>query len=220
MFKEKKYVVDNGYALVGKDKPLTLLTIIESHFNEYSLIFSISHVIADGRTYYEIYKMLQPGAEVRSLSPARVKTFSTAMRDVCQGAQREMDWSNSAWGGILLTFGMIGNPKTKCFAFYLDDEKVAAAKQVAAADGGVPYVTTNDILTSGFFNACQPRLGFMGFDCRGKVEGVGAGKLKNLDVSRSGDSRVVFASDSYLPSAHRRSRRELRHNHYHGLGSI
>ena len=33
----------------------------------------------------------------------------------------------------------------------------------------VPYVTTNDILTSGFFNECGARVGMMGMDCRSSV---------------------------------------------------
>lgn len=34
------------------------------------------------------------------------------------------------------------------------------------------YVTTNDILTSGFFNECGSRIGMMGMDCRGRLDGI------------------------------------------------
>ena len=64
--------------------------------------------------------------------------------------------------------------KPRCYAFELDDEAVAAAKKKAATEGGVEYVTTNDVVTSGFFTACGARIGMMGFDCRGRLEGVGA----------------------------------------------
>ena len=62
--------------------------------------------------------------------------------------------------------------QVNCYAFHLDAEKVAAAKVAGAEKGGVPYVTTNDILTSGFFNACGTRIGFMGIDCRDKMKGI------------------------------------------------
>mgnify|MGYP001032727268 CR=1 FL=1 len=38
---------------------------------------------------------------------------------------------------------------------------------------GVEYVTTNDILTSGFFKACKTTVGTMGIDLRGKLNGYG-----------------------------------------------
>ena len=60
----------------------------------------------------------------------------------------------------------------KSYAFHLDTERLAAAKAAGAEKGGVPYVTTNDILTSGFFNVCGTRLGWMGIDCRGKMPGI------------------------------------------------
>ena len=59
MFKSKKVIVGNGGSLLGKDIPLTLLTLAELEEGSFALIFSISHVIGDGRTYYEIFKMLQ-----------------------------------------------------------------------------------------------------------------------------------------------------------------
>jgi len=37
----------------------------------------------------------------------------------------------------------------------------------------VDFVTTNDILTSHFFTACNARIGMMGLDCRGRLDGFG-----------------------------------------------
>jgi hypothetical protein len=170
MYKSKKVVVQSGYATLGKNKPLTLLTVTESTPGEFALMFSMSHVIADGRTFYEIFKMLQPGAAVRELSCERFMTFSETMRDMC--GRKEMKWADSPGTQFLYTFAMCGNSKAKCYAFHLDDKRVAAAKTEGATDGGVPYVTTNDILTSGFFNECRARIGMMGFDCRERIEGV------------------------------------------------
>ena len=62
--------------------------------------------------------------------------------------------------------------KARCFAFHLDPERLAATKTAAALAGQVPYVTTNDILTSGFFNECGTRIGMMGLDCRGRLAGI------------------------------------------------
>ena len=59
--------MDTGLSPVGKDKPVTLLTLAESAPSKFAMVFSISHGIADGETYYEILQMLHPGAPVRAL---------------------------------------------------------------------------------------------------------------------------------------------------------
>lgn len=176
MFKSNaNVVVENGYSLVGKNKPVTLLTLAESIAGKFALIFSMSHVVGDGRTYYEIFKMLQPGVAVRQLASTRVMNFSELMRDTC--GRKELEWADSASTAFVFTVTMLPamlgcGKKAKCYAFSLDDERVAAAKTAGAVDGGVPYVTTNDILTSTFFNECNARIGMMGFDCREKLEGI------------------------------------------------
>ncbi|KAK3274236.1 hypothetical protein CYMTET_17568 [Cymbomonas tetramitiformis] len=83
MCNSKTVIVGSRYVILGKDKPVTILTLSESAPGEFALIFSISHAVADGRTYYEIFQMLQPGAAVRKLSTARVMAFSEVMKDMC-----------------------------------------------------------------------------------------------------------------------------------------
>lgn len=172
MYKSGSLVVGNGYAILDKDKPVTLLTVVKSSANEFAVIFSMSHVIGDGRTFYEIFNMLRPGSQVRALTSKRVMEFSESMRDAY--GRKEFEWADSMSTQILYTVSMMFNSAPKCFAFHLDEAKISKAKVKAARDGGVDFVSTNDIITSGFFNACDARIGFMGFDCRDKgLDGVG-----------------------------------------------
>ena len=176
MYASKKVIVGNGGATFGKDKPLTLLTLSESEPGTFALIFSISHVIADGRTYYEIFQMLQPGASVRELSPTRVMEFSEAMKDMC--GRKPLAWIEGGSAMCMYMPMLMGcTKKAKCYAFHLDAEKIAAIKAEAAAaeaapDSEVPYVSTNDIITSGFFTECGSRVGMMGMDMRGRLPGI------------------------------------------------
>jgi len=173
MYKANKVIVESGYAIIDKDKPVVLLTLAESKAGEFALIFSMSHVVGDGRTLYEILKMLAPGTAVRGLPTERIHSFHDDMLERCN--RKALGWveSTSAICHMLPILIGCGN-KAKCYAFTLDAEKVAAAKEKCAMEGGVEYVSTNDILTSGFFNVCNTRIGMMGFDCRGKVDGIGA----------------------------------------------
>jgi len=170
MYKSKTMMVGSGYSLLGKNLPLAILVLSESAPGEFALVFSLSHAVADGRTYYEIFQMLQPSAVVRELVSERVMTFSESMRDMC--GRKELEWGDTTSTAIMYTVAMMRAGKVKCFAFHLDAEKLAAAKTAAASDGKVPYVTTNDILTSGFFNQCGARVGMMGMDCRERVGGI------------------------------------------------
>lgn len=173
MYASKKVIIGSGSSLLGKNKPVTNLTLSESAPGEFALIFSLSHAVGDGRTYYEIFKMLQPGAAcVRELASTRVQAFSEEMRDMC--GRKELAWADSISAACMFTCSMMcGGNKVKCVAYHLDEKKLADAKAEAAKDGEVPYVSTNDILTSGFFNACNTRIGMMGMDCREKLDGIG-----------------------------------------------
>ena len=151
MYKSKVVVVGSGYSLLGKDKPLTLLTLAESAPDAFALIFSMSHVVGDGRTYYEILKMLQPGAAVRELPSTRVMTFSESMRDMC--GRKELEWVDSASAAFMYTVAMLPlmmgcAKKPRCYAFSLDAERVAAAKAEGAAAGGRLQVGVFRILNS------------------------------------------------------------------------
>ena len=172
MYASKKVIVKNGGGLVGKNEPLIILTLSESAAGEFALIFSMSHVIGDGRTYYEVFQMLQPGAAVRTLATARVQSFSEEMRDMC--GRKELEWADQPGAMCMYTCSMMCCAKQKptCHAFHVDPERLAAAKAAGAKDSGVEYVTTNDILTSAFFTECDSRIGMMGMDCRGRVAGI------------------------------------------------
>ena len=183
--KGKAAAVGSGYSLVGKsDRPVSLLTLTKCGGDSFALVFSMSHAIGDGRTYYEIYKMLEPGAAVRKLEPSRMQTFSESMRDMC--GRKELEWADKASTQIMYTVAMLpmmlGCGKApKCYAFRLDSERIASAKskEVAASSGAVSYVSTNDIITSAFFNVCKARIGMMGLDCRERVDGVKADMAGN-----------------------------------------
>eukprot|EP00949_MAST-11_sp_MAST-11-sp1_P000870 g870.t1 len=190
LYKSKKLLVGNGFSLVGKDEPLMRLTITESEAGNFGLIFSMSHVIGDGRTYYDIYQMLQPGSGlVRPLKVERNMNFKENMLDAF--GRKPLKWIEGPAAMLLYMLGMMCSSKVKCFAFHLDEEKVTDAKTKAAAEGGVPYVTTNDVLTSGFFNACDTRIGMMGLDCRDKgLEGIEKDMAGNYVTALVLDSEV------------------------------
>jgi len=172
-----KYVVPMGYNLVGTGLPLVRLALCKrpGAQDEFAVLFSVTHAIVDGHTYYDLYRMLEPGAAVRSLPATRVMEFPESMRDMV--GREEMAFGETCDSGCLMCC-MFGCPccapgPAKSYAFYVDPERVAEFKDRAMSEeGGVEFVSTNDVLTSGFFRACETRVGFMGFDCRGRMDGI------------------------------------------------
>ena len=115
--------------------------------------------------------MLQPGSEVRALTVERIMSFSTDQKRAF--GETEQAWQSSLGATTMFMGAMMCKKQAKCFAFHLDSDKVTAAKKGAAE--GVDYVSTNDVLTSAFFNTCGARVAWMGFDCRDKgLPGIGA----------------------------------------------
>jgi hypothetical protein len=76
--------------------------------------------------------------------------------------------------------------KAKFVASRLDADRLAAAKSEAVTRGEAANVSTNDLLTSGFFIACGSKIGMMGIDCRGRLEASTRLGWKLRDGSRDG----------------------------------
>ena len=175
LYAGKKFIVDSGTSLVDKDKPVALLTLAESAPGEFAMVFSISHGIADGRTYYEVLQMLQPGSNIRTLVTKRIMSFTADQRKAF--GEKEQAWQDGVAAGMIFMGAMMCKKQARCYAFHLDDVKLAEAKKSSAV--GVDYVSTNDVLTSAFFNTVQARVAWMGFDCRDKglpgIDGTLAG---------------------------------------------
>ena len=90
----------------------------------------------------------------------------------------------------------------RCVAFELDPVRVTAAKEAAvkASKGTaaeVDYVTTNDILTSGFFNETNARIGMMGMDCRNRLEGIDKDLAGNYVTALTMDTET-FATPAHV----------------------
>ena len=177
MYNSQKVIVAAGSSLLDQNKPLCILTLSESKPGEFALIFSITHAIADGRTYYEVLQMLTPGSRVWSMTTERIQTFSETMRDQC--GRKELEWGDTTSTACLYTCAMVPamfgcSRATRCVAFEVDSNRVTNAKEaaVSSSKGEVSYVTTNDILTSAFFNECSTRIGMMGMDCRTRIDNI------------------------------------------------
>ena len=167
--KDPSLAVQGGAATQKSGARVTKLVVVEpeSLGQEFALVFSMSHVAADGHDYYRIFNMLVGNAAVEAMVAVRVAEFE----------DREPEWTGPkdfAWlsgGGLIkgMLSGLLFGPKSKWCCHYVDQAAVSAKKAAAKGQDGCEFVSTNDVLTSHFCNASDARVCMMVINYRGKI---------------------------------------------------
>lgn len=183
LFKEaQSAIVKKGIKLINKQDPITRLTIVpDIHSPEkgFALIFSISHVVADGYTYYKIFNQLFTDKPVEYLEVKRKQDAADKIIDVV--GQKSFKFFHSAPFILNLLNGAIFGKKTKSHGFYVDPEKISKVKnQVKESPAsGVDFISTNDILSSSFAKATDSRICIMAVNLRSWVKDIGSNDAGN-----------------------------------------
>jgi len=186
---------------------LSIVPDVKDPLHSFALIFSMSHVVGDGHTYYALLSMLGGTAPCRALNPLRKPEVEERIKEVMGGRE------NSALGVGLtaaVIFGLVAagfsrlrdavlGPQGKHLRariLVIDQRQVEEEKKaIVRGEQGVDYVSTNDILTSWWSRA--PRQGggsvllaYMAVNFRGRVEGcevLDAGNYESILNYRPGD---------------------------------
>lgn len=185
---------------------LTLL--INRRAQECCLLFSMSHVIADGRTYYDIYNMLSRDAQVKQLDPHRkIDVFLTgadnarleqsALLSIAFFVRMAVSLIRFAliewvWSPIWRTrkhhhLQQRKHPSylSRQYIFktvrrdWIESEKKKALLLGSCTNNEEAWVSTNDLLTSLFFRRSQATLGLMAIDLRGRIPEITRGLAGN-----------------------------------------
>jgi hypothetical protein len=196
-------LVPTGAECVDKNYPLFALTIVKDLHrtsDDYCLVFSACHAIVDATTYYKLLNMLNANEPIISLNPTRNLAFP----------QISATATGAAESSYLLSKGHLWNKiRTSLFGhkivmtnYFLHTDKIAAAKEEAKAKGAtdgtkVPYITTNDILVSGFAAAINARVIIAPINFR-KVNGTTLLDVyKKNDDSANYEMNLVLTEESF-----------------------
>ncbi|CAD7924617.1 unnamed protein product [Amoebophrya sp. A120] len=165
--------VTTGWDILKKGLSYTKVTVARGKSGtSWALIFSVSHVVADGYTYYKLLGMFSGSAPIISLNPVRKPAFLPAVKRAVGEAEYK-----TVMGAPSLIVNYLSNMlfgKTpRVYAFYVDAEKIEAAKKQhklknAGADG-TDFVSTNDILTTWWGRLTRARLLEMALNFRGRM---------------------------------------------------
>ena len=164
--------IPSGKKLLNKPLPVSKLTVACAD-GGFALIFSISHVVCNGGTYYQILNMLSAEGTVVAMNPTRQE----ALQDKVYEYMGKRHYAYLSGAGN--TFNALGkiffgkNPTAYCFL--VDDAKLAEAKAQAKAKPGAPdRISANDVLTSAYGTVCRSKLLIMAADFKGRIEGTSA----------------------------------------------
>mmetsp|Transcript_67795 Transcript_67795/g.177788 ORF Transcript_67795/g.177788 Transcript_67795/m.177788 type:complete len:405 (+) Transcript_67795:73-1287(+) len=170
--------VIGGFALLKKGLPYTRVTVAKKDGNSWALIFSISHVVADGYTYYKVLGMLSAKKEVAPFNPTRHHEFVPKLK----AAVGKKVYSTYLGGSLPLLMNYAGNMifggKPRVRAFYVDTDKVEAAKKKSS---GTEFVSTNDILTAFWGRLSGAHLLEMSVNFRGRFPELAADDAGNYE---------------------------------------
>jgi hypothetical protein len=166
-----KYLVKKGSEAANKEDvtqfKVTLIEIVKD--KEYAMVMALSHVIADGRTFYYIYSMLDSHTKETALTVERKLDFQDCLKQTI--GERLTNWLNSK----VFVFGIVGTllfrktPKINICS--IDQKSVQSmkddySKSPQSSFGSSSFISTNDILTSWFFNLCGCQYGIMSVNFR------------------------------------------------------
>jgi hypothetical protein len=191
------YLVPEGSQCLNLPKKLLLMTVVIINEQTYAIIFSLSHVIADGHTFYSIYRMLSPEQSVLTLEPKRDLNYSKKLEAIT-GGNKLYPWFLSHPVTLNILSTLLFSPKPTISLNVLNPEWIQSQKLLCShslsssfppSSQSPPFVSTNDIFTNWFFRTCRSQVGIMAMNFRNRIP--------SLTNSHAGNYEALMG---YLPS--------------------
>jgi hypothetical protein len=178
----------------------------------FATVVSISHVIADGATFYSLVGALSAAqAEPpRPLLLRRHHQFSAQLREALGANNDTLSWLTGAGATLGIVRTLLLSPRAiplvaSVNQSWINSEKAKAAACTSSTQNPAGYVSTNDIITSSLLRATDCDVGVMAVNFRRRLESIAvesAGNYEALVAYNKGDFE--------LPSLLRRSLVERR----------
>ena len=177
---------------------ISIVPCQEAPNEKFAVIHSMSHVLGDGHTYYQLHNMLTCSSRILALNADRILGSVESQRHAV--GEKELATVNSAGFVIGSICGFLRAtllaplrlaPQMERNYYVIDREKIdtikahATEQQYTKEHDAVSFVSTNDILTSWFFRQSKCTCGLMAMNFRNRLEGhtdEHAGNYENLVI--------------------------------------
>lgn len=191
------FVIPSGAACLNKNVPLFKVAIIQNP-SGFGLVLSMSHVISDGRTYYNIYGMFNGAiSEVRPLIAKRVHKFTEEVR---KKSKMQSYYASAAFIFRVICFVFFQPKKGKAKILQVDPKWIEAKKEEldisskSHADETPSFVSTNDILVSWWASRIQLDHCFMAVNFRERID-----RLSDDNAGNYSGVTVLYPEDYQKP---------------------
>jgi hypothetical protein len=182
------YLIPEGSQCLNSSKKLLLMTIVIIDCERYAIIFSLSHVIADGHTFYSIYKMLSPEQIIVSLEPKRDLNYSKKLEHIT-GGNKIYPWFLSLPVTLNIFSTLLFSPKPTVSLNVLNPKWIESQKlsslhnlESSSSVQSPPFISTNDIFTHWFFRICRPDVGIMAMNFRNRISSITDSNAGNYEA--------------------------------------
>lgn len=184
-------VVLPGTSCVDNLEPLVALSVIPDQHrpvDTFAVVFSLSHAIADGFTYYMLLSMLSNTGSMVRMSPTRKCKIDVESIIAIGEEERDLNFSKAAICNTVCR--MLCGSKPTIGTYYVHPDRIKAAKS-ATTHPDVAFLSTNDVITSSFGLATSARIMFMALNFRNKLPGY-------IDTDAGNyEGMLVFGPEDY-----------------------
>lgn len=177
--------------------------------NVFAVVFSMAHMAVDGESFYRIYKMfIDPDIPIEALDPRRDVDVNKIRKDIFGGTHMGLENNlASAWHFVL--FKLFYTPNWVRRSYMIDFDKINEMKKRHDPEKeGVPFVSTNDIVSSWFFANSGAPFGRMTINLRFRVPD----EILNNQMSANYQGTIFLQSpkETISPSSIRKVIRNLK----------
>jgi hypothetical protein len=167
------FCVKKATQSIGKDEPVFRVLVAQHSgpqgADRFAILFSLSHTIADGPTFYNLYRMLSSDQSARALIAERDESKVAAILQY-MGEDDKLFKSMGFMCNMLGTMMSLQNSKLASRS--IESSWIATQKAQGSASSAGKFVSTNDVLTSFFFKQTKADLGMMAIDFRNRIPGL------------------------------------------------
>ncbi|KAJ3346667.1 hypothetical protein HDU91_006978 [Kappamyces sp. JEL0680] len=174
----RDHLVKKGKNCVDKDVPLfKVLLITTGAQKENMLLFSLSHTLGDGFTFYKLYSMME--TPISPMIFDRVPTFVEDSKAVLGSDLNNFLMNPFTIFGFI--YNVIGAKEYPNLDLAIDQSLVNAAK--AGVEKDLSFLSTNDVITSWVINFSGCSYGMMALNMRNRVKSVTDAHAGNYEGS-------------------------------------
>jgi hypothetical protein len=165
----KGMVVKRGFLCVDKDEVLFRVVVAEIAEDRFAVVVALSHVYADGYTFYEVHKMLSMTESARPLIVGRVYSSRADINTAMRGGEDALSWLGSPGFAVNAAGSLLRRRPPVVNLFRVDQRKVDERKREYEAKNEGKFISSNDIVTSDFFSMTDCDLMFMTVNFRNRI---------------------------------------------------